>query len=234
MMWPILTKGTPDLLYIGFSGPCLPIWVGGTVQYERLPALFRTVHIWRQVVLSLILNWIIGPFVSHYLHPPCDPLADHVTSMHITGHARHSLGHAPRPPDLPNRCHHGRPRPVHRHGDDLEPTRPRGYRLLRRIGHHQLSTPDRALLAHELVVHQRHIGGEELGIGLQPYGHRGLYLPGDPVGRGGRDEVLGDMGDGQVEVRERLFALLWTARFARSALYVSVWWTGGLCGRSGR
>lgn len=41
MMWPILTK----------------------VQYERLPALFRTVHIWRQVVLSLILNWIIGPFV---------------------------------------------------------------------------------------------------------------------------------------------------------------------------
>jgi ACR3 family arsenite transporter len=35
-----------------------------TVQYERLPALFRTVHIWRQVILSLILNWIIGPFVS--------------------------------------------------------------------------------------------------------------------------------------------------------------------------
>ncbi|KAG7562962.1 hypothetical protein FFLO_01652 [Filobasidium floriforme] len=41
MMWPILTK----------------------VQYERLPALFRTIHIWRQVILSLILNWIIGPFV---------------------------------------------------------------------------------------------------------------------------------------------------------------------------
>ncbi|WWD22612.1 arsenical-resistance protein [Kwoniella shandongensis] len=41
MMWPILTK----------------------VQYERLPVLFRTVHIWRQVWLSLVLNWIIGPFI---------------------------------------------------------------------------------------------------------------------------------------------------------------------------
>ncbi|GHJ89541.1 hypothetical protein NliqN6_5943 [Naganishia liquefaciens] len=41
MMWPILTK----------------------VQYEKLPALFRTAHIWRQVIVSLILNWIIGPFI---------------------------------------------------------------------------------------------------------------------------------------------------------------------------
>lgn len=35
-----------------------------SVQYERLPMLFRTVHIWRQVLISFILNWLIGPFVS--------------------------------------------------------------------------------------------------------------------------------------------------------------------------
>ncbi|EPQ32061.1 uncharacterized protein PFL1_00259 [Pseudozyma flocculosa PF-1] len=41
MMWPILTK----------------------VQYERLPALFRTRRLWYQIGLSLVLNWIVGPFV---------------------------------------------------------------------------------------------------------------------------------------------------------------------------
>ncbi|ORX40657.1 putative arsenite transporter [Kockovaella imperatae] len=41
MMWPILTK----------------------VQYERLPTLFRMVHIYRQILISIVLNWIIGPFV---------------------------------------------------------------------------------------------------------------------------------------------------------------------------
>ncbi|WVQ98386.1 arsenical-resistance protein [Kwoniella sp. CBS 9459] len=41
MMWPILTK----------------------VQYERLPILLRTSHIWRQVLMSLLLNWIAGPFI---------------------------------------------------------------------------------------------------------------------------------------------------------------------------
>ncbi|GFZ42346.1 hypothetical protein JCM24511_00061 [Saitozyma sp. JCM 24511] len=43
MMWPILTK----------------------VQYERLPQMLRQGHIWRQVALSIILNWIVGPFVSN-------------------------------------------------------------------------------------------------------------------------------------------------------------------------
>jgi ACR3 family arsenite efflux pump ArsB len=41
-MWPILTK----------------------VQYEKLPAMFQTVSLWRQIILSLILNWILGPFVG--------------------------------------------------------------------------------------------------------------------------------------------------------------------------
>ncbi|EKD05004.1 hypothetical protein A1Q2_00703 [Trichosporon asahii var. asahii CBS 8904] len=41
MMWPILTK----------------------VQYERLPQMLRKGHIWRQVTLSIILNWIVGPFI---------------------------------------------------------------------------------------------------------------------------------------------------------------------------
>lgn len=41
MMWPILTK----------------------VQYERLPSLLRSSHIYRQIGMSLFLNWIVGPFV---------------------------------------------------------------------------------------------------------------------------------------------------------------------------
>ncbi|KGB78170.1 arsenical-resistance protein [Cryptococcus deuterogattii R265] len=41
MMWPILTK----------------------VQYERLPSLLRNSHIYRQIGMSLLLNWIVGPFV---------------------------------------------------------------------------------------------------------------------------------------------------------------------------
>jgi arsenite transporter len=41
MMWPILAK----------------------VQYEALPALFRTWHLWTQTFISLFLNWIVGPFV---------------------------------------------------------------------------------------------------------------------------------------------------------------------------
>ncbi len=41
MMWPILTK----------------------VQYERLPEVFSTPNIWQQIALSILLNWVITPFV---------------------------------------------------------------------------------------------------------------------------------------------------------------------------
>ncbi|OCF40861.1 arsenical-resistance protein [Kwoniella heveanensis CBS 569] len=41
MMWPILTK----------------------VQYEKLPTLFRSTHMWRQILLSILLNWIAGPLI---------------------------------------------------------------------------------------------------------------------------------------------------------------------------
>lgn len=41
MMWPILTK----------------------VQYETLPRIFRTSRMWYQIGISLVLNWIVGPFV---------------------------------------------------------------------------------------------------------------------------------------------------------------------------
>jgi ACR3 family arsenite transporter len=42
MMWPALTK----------------------VQYEKLPRLFTTKALWEQLIISLVINWIIGPFVS--------------------------------------------------------------------------------------------------------------------------------------------------------------------------
>jgi ACR3 family arsenite transporter len=41
MMWPTLTK----------------------VEYEEFPRIFRQREIWKQIVISLFLNWIIGPFV---------------------------------------------------------------------------------------------------------------------------------------------------------------------------
>ena len=41
MMWPILTK----------------------VQYERLPSVFSTPNIWQQLALSILLNWVIAPFI---------------------------------------------------------------------------------------------------------------------------------------------------------------------------
>jgi ACR3 family arsenite transporter len=41
MMWPILTK----------------------VQYEALPRLLSSRTLWRHVLISLVLNWIVGPFL---------------------------------------------------------------------------------------------------------------------------------------------------------------------------
>ncbi|KII92144.1 hypothetical protein PLICRDRAFT_172280 [Plicaturopsis crispa FD-325 SS-3] len=41
MMWPILTK----------------------VQYETLPTIFRSRKIWTHLLLSLLLNWVVGPLV---------------------------------------------------------------------------------------------------------------------------------------------------------------------------
>ena len=43
MMWPALTK----------------------VQYEKLPAIVTTRALWEQLVVSIAINWVIGPFVRH-------------------------------------------------------------------------------------------------------------------------------------------------------------------------
>ncbi|KXN90163.1 Arsenite resistance protein ArsB, partial [Leucoagaricus sp. SymC.cos] len=41
MMWPALTK----------------------VQYEKLPGLFSSIKLWMHIGISLVLNWLIGPFL---------------------------------------------------------------------------------------------------------------------------------------------------------------------------
>ena len=41
MMWPVLTK----------------------VEYERIPSIFRSKQLWVHIIISLVLNWIVGPFV---------------------------------------------------------------------------------------------------------------------------------------------------------------------------
>jgi ACR3 family arsenite efflux pump ArsB len=42
MMWPALAK----------------------VQYERIPPRLPTRALWEQIGVALLLNWVIGPFVS--------------------------------------------------------------------------------------------------------------------------------------------------------------------------
>lgn len=69
MMWPILTK----------------------VQFERLPTLFKTKKMWMQVGLSLVLNWIIGPFLMlglAWATLPEKSLADYRTGVLLVGTAR--------------------------------------------------------------------------------------------------------------------------------------------------
>lgn len=41
MMWPVLTK----------------------VQYEKLPVIFKKRGIWIHIGISIILNWIVAPFI---------------------------------------------------------------------------------------------------------------------------------------------------------------------------
>lgn len=69
MMWPILTK----------------------VQFERLPALARTGQLWTQILLSLVLNWIIGPFLMlglAWATLPEEDMAPYRTGVLLVGIAR--------------------------------------------------------------------------------------------------------------------------------------------------
>lgn len=67
MMWPILTG----------------------VRYERLPGLIRTRRLWYQVLVSLGINWIIGPFMMLALAWATLPdLPDYRTGIIMVGIAR--------------------------------------------------------------------------------------------------------------------------------------------------
>lgn len=67
MMWPILTK----------------------VQYERLPQMFSTKRLWYQLSMSLVLNWILGPFLMLGLAWATLPdLADYRVGVIMVGLAR--------------------------------------------------------------------------------------------------------------------------------------------------
>jgi ACR3 family arsenite transporter len=69
MMWPILTK----------------------VQFERLPTLFATRRLWTQIFFSLILNWIVGPFLMlglAWATLPEDHLAPYRNGVLLVGIAR--------------------------------------------------------------------------------------------------------------------------------------------------
>ncbi|KAF9007007.1 arsenical-resistance protein ACR3 [Cyathus striatus] len=67
MMWPVLTK----------------------VQYEKLPALFSKRRIWIHIGISIILNWIIGPFIMLALAWATLPdLPEYRTGVIMVGLAR--------------------------------------------------------------------------------------------------------------------------------------------------
>jgi ACR3 family arsenite transporter len=69
MMWPILTK----------------------VQFERLPTLLKTRKLWTQIFFSLVLNWIVGPFLMLGLAWATLPeahLASYRTGLLLVGTAR--------------------------------------------------------------------------------------------------------------------------------------------------
>ncbi|RSH76541.1 uncharacterized protein EHS24_005530 [Apiotrichum porosum] len=52
-----------------FAGNTEAILEGATLdgvsilQYEALPEILRTAHLWRQVLISIVLNWIVAPFI---------------------------------------------------------------------------------------------------------------------------------------------------------------------------
>lgn len=67
MMWPILTK----------------------VHYEALPSLLLTWHNWLHILISLFLNWIVGPFLMLGLAWATLPdLPEYRTGIILVGLAR--------------------------------------------------------------------------------------------------------------------------------------------------
>lgn len=59
------------------------------VQYERLPFLFTERRLWVQIALSLVLNWIIGPFMMLAIAWATLPdLPDYRTGVILVGLAR--------------------------------------------------------------------------------------------------------------------------------------------------
>lgn len=39
------------------------------VQYEQLPVIFGTRKVWFHLGISLVLNWVVGPFVCQRIRP---------------------------------------------------------------------------------------------------------------------------------------------------------------------
>ena len=141
------------------------------VQYEKLPAMFQTVTLWRQIALSVVLNWVLGPFVR-VPESVMRSMADQLD------HARSRLGNVTGPANISRRSYHGGTRQVrpsyslvyetdsqmHSDGDDLESTSRRRRRLLRHSRHYQFDPTNHPLLPHVVIFHQRHLRSEHFDI----------------------------------------------------------------------
>ena len=178
-----------------------------TVQYEKLPAMFQTVTLWRQIALSVVLNWVLGPFVripESVMRSMADQL-DHASSR---------LGNFTGPTNVSRRSHHGRAsqvRPSHRwvykadfqmysNGNDLESTSRRRRRLLRHSRHYQFNPSNHPLLPHVVILHQRHLRSEHFDITIRENGNRSPHISGYTTRRGRRYSIWDDRVIGKKEV----------------------------------
>jgi hypothetical protein len=67
--------------------------------------MFQTVTLWRQIALSVVLNWVLGPFVS-----VIEPIIRRITDQ--SDHASSRLGYITRSADISRGSHNGRTRQV--------------------------------------------------------------------------------------------------------------------------
>ena len=130
MMWPVLTK----------------------VQYETLPKLFSSHRLWYQIAFSLLLNWIVGPFIMLGVAWATLPdLPTYRTGVIMVGLARLTRFWLKHVLMLTEKFSQ-----MHCDGDDLEPARSRKSWLLRYSCCCQLYSPNCAVFSACAFVCQRH------------------------------------------------------------------------------
>ena len=161
----------------------------------------------------------------------------HALIPNDSDHARSGVGYLARSAYIPYGRHHGwacavrfsrarcnrhahHIRQVHRHGDDLEPTRRRRCQLLRRTSHHQLDPPNHPLFPLVFVLRQGHLTTRFDSAAIWTDGNCSVNLPRHPTFGRGDHAVCGDGPLWAEVLRACLSEVLWAPSIARSTLHV--------------